>query len=301
MINSVEKAAVLIEALPYLQRFSGNTVVIKYGGNAMINEELKKSVMQDIIFLKYAGIRPVVVHGGGPEITSMLKALGKESNFVSGLRVTDAETVDIAEMVLVGKINSEIVKYLNFLGAKAIGLSGKDADLIIAAKHLAKVRENGQVKEVDIGFVGDVLKLNTGILETLLDQGYIPVISPIGVGKDGATYNINADYVAGELAAALGAEKLALITDVEGIYRDYNDKNSFVSTLSLAEAQEMIKSGSIDGGMIPKVEACVKALAAGVAKTHIIDGRKPHSLLLEIFTTEGIGTEVVKYRRYIGG
>lgn len=226
MINSVEKAAVLIEALPYLQRFSGNTVVIKYGGNAMINEELKKSVMQDIIFLKYAGIRPVVVHGGGPEITSMLKALGKESNFVSGLRVTDAETVDIAEMVLVGKINSEIVKYLNFLGAKAIGLSGKDADLIIAAKHLAKVRENGQVKEVDIGFVGDVLKLNTGILETLLDQGYIPVISPIGVGKDGATYNINADYVAGELAAALGAEKLALITDVEGIYRDYNDKNS---------------------------------------------------------------------------
>lgn len=301
MINSVEKAAVLIEALPYLQRFSGNTVVIKYGGNAMINEELKKSVMQDIIFLKYAGIRPVVVHGGGPEITAMLKQLGKESNFVSGLRVTDAETVDIAEMVLVGKINSEIVKYLNFLGAKAIGLSGKDADLIIAAKHLAKVRENGQVKEVDIGFVGDVLKLNTAILETLLDQGYIPVISPIGVGKDGATYNINADYVAGELAAALGAEKLALITDVEGIYRDYNDKSSFVSTLSLAEAQEMIKSGSIDGGMIPKVEACVKALAAGVSKTHIIDGRKPHSLLLEIFTTEGIGTEVVKYRRYIGG
>ena len=301
MINSVEKAAVLIEALPYLQRFSGNTVVIKYGGNAMINEELKKSVMQDIIFLKYAGIRPVVVHGGGPEITSMLKQLGKESNFVSGLRVTDAETVDIAEMVLVGKINSEIVKYLYFLGAKAVGLSGKDADLIIAAKHLAKVRENGQVKEVDIGFVGDVLKLNTAILETLLDQGYIPVISPIGVGKDGATYNINADYVAGELAAALGAEKLALITDVEGIYRDYNDKSSFVSTLSLAEAQEMIKSGSIDGGMIPKVEACVKALAAGVSKTHIIDGRKPHSLLLEIFTTEGIGTEVVKYRRYIGG
>ncbi len=301
MINSVEKAAVLIEALPYLQRFSGNTVVIKYGGNAMLNDELKKSVMQDIIFLKYAGIRPVVVHGGGPEITGMLKKLGKESSFVSGLRVTDAEAVDIAEMVLVGKINSEIVKYLNFLGAKAVGLSGKDADLIIAAKHLAKVRENGQIKEVDIGFVGDVLKLNTDIVEKLLDQGYIPVIAPIGVGKDGATYNINADYVAGEMAAALGAEKLALITDVEGIYRDYNDKSTFVSTLSLAEAQEMIKSGSIEGGMIPKVEACVKALAAGVSKTHIIDGRKPHSLLLEIFTTEGIGTEVVKYRRYIGG
>lgn len=301
MINSVEKAAVLIEALPYLQRFSGNTVVIKYGGNAMLNDELKKSVMQDIIFLKYVGIRPVVVHGGGPEITGMLKKLGKETQFVSGLRVTDAETVDIAEMVLVGKINSEIVKNLNFLGAKAVGLSGKDADLIIATKHLAKVRENGQVKEVDIGFVGDVLKLNTGIVESLLNQGYIPVIAPIGVGKDGATYNINADYVAGELAAALGAEKLALITDVEGIYRDYQDKSSFVSTLSLAEAQEMIKSGSIDGGMIPKVEACVKALAAGVSKTHIIDGRKPHSLLLEIFTTEGIGTEVVKYRRYIGG
>lgn len=301
MTNSVEKAAVLIQALPYLQRFSGNTVVIKYGGNAMLNDELKKSVMQDIIFLKYAGIRPVVVHGGGPEITGMLKKLGKQSTFVSGLRVTDEETVEIAEMVLVGKINSEIVKYLNFLGAKAIGLSGKDADLIIAAKHLAKVRENGEVKEVDIGFVGDVLKINTGIVEKLLDEGYIPVIAPIGVGKDGSTYNINADYVAGEVAAALGAEKLALITDVEGIYRDYNDKSTFVSTLSLAEAQEMIKEGTIDGGMIPKVEACVKALAAGVAKTHIIDGRKPHSLLLEIFTTEGIGTEVVKYRRYIGG
>lgn len=301
MINSVEKAAVLIEALPYLQRFAGNTIVIKYGGNAMLNDELKKSVIQDIIFLKYAGIRPVIVHGGGPEITGMLKKLGKESSFVNGLRVTDAEAVDIAEMVLVGKINSEIVKLLNFLGGKAVGLSGKDADLIIAAKHLAKICENGQIKEVDIGFVGDVLKLNTGIVEKLLDQGYIPVISPIGVGKDGATYNINADSVAGELAAALGAEKLALITDVEGIYRDYSDKSTFVSTLSLAEAQEMIRSGVIDGGMIPKVEACVKALAAGVSKTHILDGRKPHSLLLEIFTTEGIGTEVVKYRRYIGG
>ncbi|HWR40802.1 MAG TPA: acetylglutamate kinase [Patescibacteria group bacterium] len=301
MIRSVEKAAVLIEALPYLQRFAGNTIVIKYGGNAMLNEELKKNVIQDIIFMKLVGIRPVVVHGGGPEITAMLKKVGKQSEFVSGLRVTDAETAEIAEMVLVGKINSEIVKLLNFYGAKAVGLSGKDADLMMASKHLATVHEDGKTREVDIGLVGDVLKLNTGILNTLLDAGYIPVIAPIGVGKDGSTYNINADYVAGEIAAALGAEKLALLTDVEGIYRDYQDKSSFISTLSLAEAQDMIKNHKIDGGMIPKVEACIKALAGGVGKTHIIDGRQPHSLLLEVFTSEGIGTEVVKYRRYISG
>ncbi|BBB91416.1 MAG TPA: acetylglutamate kinase [Methylomusa anaerophila] len=301
MIKSVEKAAVLIEALPYLQKFAGSTVVIKYGGNAMLNDELKKNVIQDIIFLKYVGIRPVVVHGGGPEITAMLEKLGKKSEFVRGLRVSDAETVEIAEMVLVGKINSEIVKLLNFYGAKAVGISGKDADFILAVKHLAKVQEDGVTKEVDIGFVGDILRLNTALVENLLDKGYIPVIAPIGVGKDGATYNINADYVAGEIAAALGAEKLALLTDVEGIYRDYQDKSTFISTLSLAEAQVMIKDGSIEGGMIPKVEACIKALAGGVAKTHIIDGRQPHSLLLEVFTSEGIGTEVVKYRRYISG
>lgn len=294
MINSVEKAEVLIEALPYMQKFAGKTIVIKYGGNAMINDEFKRSVIQDIILLKYVGMRPVVVHGGGPEITATLKKFGKKSEFISGLRVTDAETVAIAEMVLVGKINTEIVSLLNHYGARAVGLSGKDADLIIAAKHLAKIHEDGQSRELDIGFVGDVTQINKGIIETLLDQNYIPVVAPIGVGLKGETYNINADYVAGELAGALGAEKLLLLTDVEGIYRDYNDKSSFISTLSFVEAQEMIKHGTIGGGMIPKVEACVRALTRGAAKTHIIDGRLAHSLLLEVLTDEGIGTEVIK-------
>lgn len=294
MNKPVEKAAVLIEALPYIQEFHGKTVVIKYGGNAMINGELKHSVIQDIILMKYVGMKPVVVHGGGPEITGMLKQLGKESSFVSGLRVTDAETVAIAEMVLVGKINTEIVSLLNHHGAKAVGLSGKDAELIVAAKHLAKVHENGQVHEVDIGYVGDVVRINTDIIDTLLNSGYIPVIAPIGVSKDNESYNINADYVAGEVAGALKAEKLVLLTDIEGIYRDYQDKATFISSLNFDEAQEMITTGSIGGGMIPKVEACIRALSGGTVKTHIVDGRQPHSLLLEVFTKEGIGTEVVK-------
>lgn len=294
---SVEKADVLIEALPYMQRFAGKTIVVKYGGNAMINEELKKNVIKDIILMKCVGMRPVVVHGGGPEITGMLQRMGKKSEFVSGLRVTDAETVGVAEMVLVGKINTEIVSLLNQHGARAIGLNGKDADLIVAAKHLAKVIENGQTKEMDIGYVGDVTKINPSILRTLLDNNYIPVIAPTGVGLKGETYNINADYVAGEIAASLGAEKLLLITDVEGIYRDFNDKSSFISTLSVYEAERMIREKQIDGGMIPKVEACLRALAGGAAKTHIIDGRKPHSLLIEVFTNTGIGTEVVRPTR----
>lgn len=294
---SVEKADVLIEALPYMQKFAGKTIVVKYGGNAMINEELKKNVIKDIILMKCVGMRPVVVHGGGPEITGMLQQMGKKSEFVSGLRVTDAETVGIAEMVLVGKINTEIVSLLNQHGARAIGLNGKDADLIVAAKHLAKVIDNGQTKEVDIGYVGDVTKINPSIIRTLLDNNYIPVIAPTGVGLKGETYNINADYVAGEIAASLGAEKLLLITDVEGIYRDFNDKSSFISTLSVYEAERMIREKQIDGGMIPKVEACLRALAGGAAKTHIIDGRKPHSLLIEVFTNTGIGTEVVRPTR----
>jgi acetylglutamate kinase len=296
MLKMMEKAAVLIETLPYMQKFVGKTIVIKYGGNAMINNDLKKMVIQDIILMKYIGLRPVVVHGGGPEITALLKQLGKQSSFVSGLRVTDAETVAAAEMVLVGKINTEIVGLLNKNGAKAVGLNGKDANLLAAEKHLAKVHEDGKVKEVDIGFVGDVTKVNPDIIWTLLNNDYIPVIAPIGAGAEGESYNINADYVAGEIAGALRAEKLMLLTDVEGIYRDFQDKSSFISTLTFAEAQEMIKTGSIDGGMIPKVDACVRALAGGAAKTHIIDGRQPHSLLLEIFTDTGIGTEVVKER-----
>ncbi len=291
---AVETAAVLIDTLPYIQQFSGKTVVIKYGGNAMVNDELKNSVIQDITLLKYVGMRPVVVHGGGPEITKIMKQMGKETTFVSGLRVTDAETVALAEMVLVGKINTEIVSLLNRHGSKAVGLSGKDADLIVAKKHLAQVYENETVTTVDIGFVGDVEHINTDILTTLLDSGYTPVIAPIGVGTDKESYNINADYVAGEVAGALGAEKLLLLTDVEGIYGDYHDKNTFISSLALTEAEKMIKDGSIEGGMIPKVETCIRALRGGAAKTHIIDGRQPHSILLEIFTSQGIGTEVVK-------
>ena len=294
MSSPLETAAVLIETLPYMQQFAGKTVVIKYGGNAMVNTELKNSVIQDITLLKYVGMRPVVVHGGGPEITRILNLFGKETEFISGLRVTDSETVSIAEMVLVGKINTEIVSLLNHHGAKAVGLSGKDADLIIAKKHFAEVHDNGEVNIVDIGFVGDVESINTDILNTLLDRGYTPVIAPIGVGKDNESYNINADYVAGEVAAALGAEKLIMLTDVEGIYRDYHDKSTFISTLSLADAQQMIKDGIIGGGMIPKVETCIKALQGGTAKTHIIDGRQPHSILLEIFTAQGIGTQVVR-------
>lgn len=292
--NSLETAAVLIETLPYMQDFYGKTVVIKYGGNAMINSELKNSVIQDITLLKYVGMKPIVVHGGGPEITSVLNKLGKKTEFISGLRVTDEETVSIAEMVLVGKINTEIVNLLNRHGSKAVGLSGKDANLIGAKKHFAEVHENGKVTMVDIGFVGEVEQINTDILNTLIDSGYIPVIAPIGVGKNGESYNINADYVAGEVAGALGAEKLIMLTDVEGIYRDYQDKNSFLSSLSLGEAQKMIEEGCIAGGMIPKVETCIKALQGGTGKTHIIDGRQPHSILLEIFTSQGIGTQVVK-------
>lgn len=289
-----DKAAILIEALPYIQEFYGKTIVIKYGGNAMINDDLKEKVIQDITLMKYVGMRPVIVHGGGPDITEFLHKVGKESKFVSGLRVTDAETVQIAEMVLVGKINTEIVSLLNNRGIRAVGLSGKDANLIRARKKLATVHENGKVSQVDIGYVGEVEKINVDILNDLLDQDYIPVIAPIGSGKDRESYNINADYVAAEVAGALNAEKLLLLTDIEGIYGDYHDKSTFISTLTQSEAKAMIKDGTIAGGMIPKVEACLCALAAGAGKTHIIDGRLDHSLILEVFTSQGIGTEVIK-------
>lgn len=289
-----EDIQILVEALPYLRDFKGKTVVVKYGGNAMINEEIKDKVLQDIVFLQCAGLRPVVVHGGGPEITSMLAKAGKKSTFVSGLRVTDAESVGIAEMALVGKINTDIVARLNVLGGCAVGLNGKDANLILAKKHLADVYENGEVNLVDIGFVGNVEKVNTRLLEVLLDNGYIPVVAPTGVGATGETYNINADSVAGEIAGALKAEKLLVLTDVKGIYGDYHDEHSFISTLSFEKAQELIIRGSIDGGMIPKVKACITALSGGAQKAHIIDGRAEHTILTEIFSDEGIGTEVVK-------
>ncbi|MGN0938397.1 MAG: acetylglutamate kinase [Selenomonas sp.] len=292
MFTSEDKAAILVDALPYIQEFYGKTVVIKYGGNAMVSDDLKEKVMEDIALLKYIGVRPVIIHGGGPEITGFLKKVGKETSFVSGLRVTDEETVEIAEMVLDGKVNSEIVNLLNHRGVKAVGISGKDAGLIRAKKKLATVYDGDDKKKVDIGYVGQVEDVDTGILDDLLEGGYIPVIAPIGVDEDGMSYNINADYVAAEIAGALHAEKLLLLTDIEGVYKDYHDKTTFLSSLTQSEAREYIKTGVISGGMIPKIEACLRALDAGAGKSHIIDGRLPHAILLELLTSKGIGTQV---------
>lgn len=294
MVTDAIKAEVLVEALPYIEDFYGKTVVIKYGGNAMINDVLKEKVMEDIALMRFVGIHPVIVHGGGPEITSFLNKMGKKTDFVSGLRVTDAETVEIAEMVLDGKINSEIVKRMNRRGVRAVGLSGEDANLIRAKKKLATVYENEVAKEVDIGYVGQVASINTDILETLIKNDYVPVIAPIGIGVDGENYNINADYVAAKVAGALQAERLILLTDVEGVYKDFHDKSSFISILTAAKAREYIRDGIIAGGMIPKIEACLSAMDEGVQKAHIIDGRLPHSLILEMFTAEGVGTQVIR-------
>lgn len=284
-MTGIDKAGVLIEALPYIRNFYGTTIVVKYGGNAMINQQLKEAVCQDLVLLKFIGLNPVVVHGGGPEISSMMKRMGKEPAFIDGLRVTDDETMEIAQMVLVGKINTELVTLLNGYGGKAVGLNGKDANLIQAKKH-----DDGQV---DLGFVGDVELINPELLNILSREGYIPVVSSVGVGADGASYNINADLVAGVLAGALKAAKLILLTDVEGIYENPDNPSSLISSISIQRARELIAEGKIARGMIPKVEACIHALQCGVGRTHIIDGRKLHSILLEIFTNEGIGTMVV--------
>ncbi|MBR3623553.1 MAG: acetylglutamate kinase [Selenomonadaceae bacterium] len=292
MYSAEEQAEILVDALPFIREFYGKTIVVKYGGNAMINDDLKEKVMKDIALMKYVGIKPVIVHGGGPEITGFLKKVGKESSFVSGLRVTDEETVEIAEMVLDGKINSEIVNRLNRSGVRAVGLSGKDAGLIRAKKKLATVYEGDEKKRVDIGYVGQIISVDSSVLEDLMEKDYIPVIAPIGVDESGVSYNINADDVASELAGALKAEKLLLLTDIEGVYKDYNDKSSFMSSISATEAMEYIKDGVISGGMIPKVKACLRAIETGAKKTHIIDGRLPHSIILEIFTSKGVGTQV---------
>lgn len=287
----IEKAGVLIEALPYIRTFVNKTFVIKYGGQAMVSDELKKSVMMDIILLKFIGINPIVVHGGGAEVTRMLQRLGKEAVFVNGLRVTDAEAMEVTEMVLAGKVNKEIVSLINQFGGKAVGLSGKDSNLLVARRR-APEQVHGSSETVDLGFVGDIIKVNPDVLYTLSREGYIPVISSIGVGLEGESLNINADHVAGELAAALQAEKLILLTDVEGIFADAQNRDSLISALPQAKALELIEEGKINKGMIPKVEACLRALEHEVNRTHIIDGRVPHSLLLEIFTDHGIGTMV---------
>ncbi len=293
MPNPREKAGILVEALPYIKKFYGKTVVIKYGGHAMVNDDLKKAVLTDAVLMKYVGMHPVLVHGGGPEITGMLKRLGIDSSFVGGLRVTDEQTMEIAQMVLVGKINKDIVGLINDIGGTAVGLSGKDANLLVADKKLQLVRNpDGSEETVDIGLVGEIREVNPGIVATVLREGYIPVVAPVAVGGGGNSYNVNADIAAGALAVALHADKLVILTDVEGILTDRQDKNSLLSMVTMQEVPRLIEQGIIDGGMIPKVECCTSALRGGVGTTHIIDGRVPHSLLLEIFTDQGVGTMV---------
>jgi acetylglutamate kinase len=283
----LQRADILMEALPYIQAFHGKTVVIKYGGAAMEQTDLKESFALDIILLRCVGIRPVIVHGGGPQIDAMMKRLGKERRFVGGMRVTDEETVEIVEMVLVGKINKEIVRLINLHGGRAVGLSGTDGDLIRARRRLHRLPTG---EEVDIGLVGEVEAVNPQPLRLLEEGGFVPVIAPVGVGGAGETYNINADLVAGDVAAALGAEKLIHLTDVQGIA---GADGRFASTLARADAERLVKAGTIEGGMLPKVESALRALQGGTAKAHVIDGRVPHAILLELFTKEGIGTEIV--------
>ncbi len=283
MEKLIEKANILVEALPYIKKFSGKTIVIKYGGSAMTDEALKEKFALDVILMKYVGINPVIVHGGGPMIGKTMERLGKKPVFVHGQRVTDKETIDIVEMVLGGKINKELVSFINKHGGKAVGLTGKEGGMITAKKI--------RLKGADLGLVGEVKSVDPHIILSVMEQGFIPVIAPMGVDDDGQTYNINADSAAGAIAGALKAEKLLLLTDVKGIL---NDKGRLIPTLSKKEVESLIKKKVIVGGMLPKVASCFTALKGGVKKTHIIDGRVPHALLLEIFTDKGVGTEIVR-------
>jgi acetylglutamate kinase len=294
MQELIAKANVLLKALPWIKRFYGATIVIKYGGNAMVEENLKESFAKDIILMKYIGLNPVVVHGGGPQIGRMLKAIGKDSHFVQGMRVTDRETMDIVEMVLGGQVNKEIVNNINRHGGKAVGLTGKDGNLIVARKmEMTQVNPDTLTPEIiDIGHVGEVEMVNPAIIDSLEKSNFIPVIAPIGVGLNGETYNINADLVAGRIAGALRAEKLILLTDVEGV-KGKDDR--LISTIDVGRVPDLINNGTITGGMIPKVNCCVDAVSEGVRKAHIIDGRMVHACLLEIFTDKGVGTAVARF------
>ncbi len=292
---SIPKAEVLLEALPYMQSFTGKYFVIKYGGQAMVSPELMESVILDLILLKYIGVKPVLVHGGGKEVSQVMAKLGKEPRFINGLRVTDDETMEIVEMVLSGKINKQIVSLFNQRGGKAVGLSGRDDEILQARrKELEQVNGDPQSEKTDLGRVGEIIQINPALIYTLSDNGYIPVISSIGAGLNGESLNINADHAGGELAVALKAEKLIVLTDVDGIYRETEDGQEFISSISRREIRAMIMNGEISGGMIPKVESCLMGLDGGVRRTHIVDGRVPHSLILEIFTNAGIGTMVTQ-------
>ena len=282
---------VLIEALPYIKKFHNKKILIKYGGHAMIDDEAMSSTARDTVLLKYVGMKPLIVHGGGPEISRSMDKLGKEPEFIQGLRVTDEETMEIIEMVLVGKISTEIVSELIKHDGAAISLSGKDSSLIFAHRKGARKIE-GLDKEVDLGLVGEVDCINTDLLDMFVENNYIPVISPIGIAEDGTSLNLNADTAAGEVAGAVNAEKLIILTDVPGVLRDPDDPDSLIQKIRVSEIPGLIEEGVITGGMIPKIETCVKAIENGVKSCHIIDGRKKHSLLLEIFTTDGIGTMI---------
>ena len=295
MQELINKANVLVEALPWIRQFYGKTIVIKYGGNAMVEEHLKEGFARDVILMKYIGLNPVVVHGGGPQIGKVLEAMGIETRFEQGMRVTDARTMDVVEMVLGGKVNKEIVSNINRHGGRAVGLTGKDGNLITARKlEMKAINPDTLTPEIiDIGMVGEVAGINPAIIISLEQANFIPVIAPVGVDESGRTYNINADLVAGKVAGALQAEKLILLTDVEGV-RDKSGK--LLNTIDIAEVQGLIDDGTIVGGMIPKVTCCLDAVAAGVKKTHIIDGRMEHACLLEVFTDQGVGTAVAKFR-----
>jgi len=282
MEKYIENARIIIEALPFIKEFNNKTIVIKYGGNAMEDPELKKKVILDVVLLKFIGIKIVLVHGGGPHITSLMEKLGKEAVFISGHRVTDSETMEITEMVLSGLINKEITSLINSSGGKAAGISGRDANLILAEK-----------KDRKLGQVGSIVRINPEILLTLLDNGYIPVVSPVAAGEAGEAFNINADTAAGEIAVSLRASKLIYMTDIRGIYTDIGDKSTFLPTIDEAGIRKMIKDGAIDKGMLPKVNSAIKAINNGVEKVHIIDGTIEHSLILELLTSAGIGTEIV--------
>ena len=288
MITNHEKADILIEALPFIKKYSGKTVVIKYGGSAMADEEIKNEFIKDVVLMKYVGINPVIIHGGGPEINSMLEKVGKKTQFVEGNRVSDKETVEIAEMVLSAKLNKGITADINNHGGKAVGLSGKDGDLILAKKKYIE-KEN---ETIDIGYVGEVVKINPEIINILIENDYIPVISSIGTDKDGNTYNINADYVAGEIAGVLEAFRLMFLTDVDGILRDSENEKTLISEITKDEVLDLIKDETIGGGMIPKVNTCLNAIDRGVKNVIILNGKVKHSIILELFTSEGFGTMI---------